>query len=70
MKKVILWKKCRKKPIVVEFREAHEDGEHLTNDLDGREYFVNPETHFIIRGIKGELYSIDKEVFHETYERI
>ena len=61
------WRRCKKKPIVVHFREL-DSPLIIKNDIDGRSYTVNPETHYIIRGVKGEIYSIEKKIFHESYE--
>lgn len=70
------WKKCKKKPVVVEFREPQppflnirRDGKLVEriNTLEGIEYAVVGED-FVIRGINGELYPIKKEIFLKTYE--
>lgn len=58
------WRKCRKKPIVVEFRECTDE---FLYDA-GSDSYSKPETHYIMRGIMGEMYSITKEIFHKTYE--
>lgn len=62
------WKKARKKPIIIQFREV--DGE--TEEIHTKEGIVigKKEKDFIIRGIKGEIYPIDKEIFYETFEII
>jgi len=70
------WRKARKKPVVVEFREPipnfkHRDGveSEEIQTPEGPLYAV-PGKHYVIRGVKGELYPIKKEVFEETYEVI
>ena len=70
-----VWRKARKKPVVVEFREVEpkekvdlagamgelvETREGLLSAFAGRD--------FIIRGVEGELYPIDKKIFEKTYE--
>ncbi len=90
-----MWKKCRKKPIVVEFREV------IVNDRicvkvktrekvklheipDGKVHWINvekietregelygfPNEDYIIRGVRGEIYPIGKDIFYETYDVI
>jgi len=81
MSEKVVWRKARKKPVIVEFRE-----------VEPKECFVNIETRqclfgekieteegtlyaicerdFIIRGIEGEIYPIKKEIFYKTYEVI
>ena len=60
------WKKCRKKPIVVEFREVQPD-ELGVETLEGFKP-CNPKQHFIMRGVRGEIYPIEIEIFKETYD--
>ena len=73
------WKKARKKPIVIEFREVEPNSE-----IDVKGIYVEaekivtregalygfPTKDLMIRGIKGELYPIGKEIFDATYEVI
>ena len=62
------WRKARKKPVVVEFREVEGDKEIISTRegtliaVKGRDY--------VIRGVRGEEYPIAKEIFSETYEVI
>jgi len=73
-----MWKKCRKKPIVVEFREVIPNADEMRGDftehpyeqIHTREGVLNgyPDKDFIIRGIRGELYPIGKDIFYETYD--
>jgi len=60
------WMKCRKRPVVVEFRKVRPD-EGGVETLEGFKP-CNPEKHFIIRGVNGEIYPIDKDIFARTYE--
>ena len=62
------WKKTRKKPVVVKFREVRPD----ENGIETLEGFkpCNPQEHFIIQGIEGEEYPIRKDIFYATYEII
>lgn len=65
-----MWKKARKKPVVVEFREVQ------PHTAGGVEYIKTREgticgykgQDFIIRGVEGELYPIKKDIFHKTYD--
>ena len=63
------WKKCRNKPKIREFREVRPD-ETGIETLEGYKDGISPETHFIMRGVKGEVYPIRKDIFEETYEVI
>ena len=61
------WKKAKKKPIIIEFREITGIEAEV---IQTREGFLlgYPNKDFIIRGIEGELYPIKKEIFYKTYE--
>jgi len=76
------WKKCRKKPIVVQFREVEEkevayvtDGiprqvwGEWTTTREGK-LFAVAHVDLIIKGVDGETYPIKKNIFEKTYERI
>ena len=60
------WKKARKKPVVIEFREVFGKEEKIPTRegvltaIQGRD--------FVIKGIEGELYPITKTTFYKTYE--
>ena len=58
--------KARKKPVVVEFEFAKEDGEIKT--LEGVLHYKKGDA--IITGIKGEKYPCRRDIFDETYEII
>lgn len=60
----IEWKSCRKRPVIVHYREAV-PGERIAT-REGE--LVAREGDLIIRGIKGELYPIGREIFEQTYE--
>lgn len=60
------WKKARKKPVVVEFREVKPPKETVET-LEGT-LTAYPDKHVIIKGVKGELYPCEKGIFAETYE--
>jgi len=64
------WRKCRKKPVVVEFREPQTTKHGKTETIDTLEGVLLAEKgkHYIIRGTRGELYPIEIEIFYETYE--
>jgi len=61
------WRKCRKKPVIVEFSEIQREIKIKT-----REGFLTakPDQDFLIRGVDGEYYPIKKEIFYKTYEII
>ncbi len=67
------WKKARKKPIVIEFRDVKPNFLYLGNPcekigtLEG-DLFGKPDVDFIIRGVEGEIYPIKKEIFNKTYD--
>ncbi len=80
-----IWRKARKKPVVVLFREVEPKetlscasteifpetrpkGEFIKT-LEGT-LFAEAGRDYIIRGVKGEFYPIDKKIFAETYEVI
>lgn len=76
---MVEWRKARKKPVVVEFREV-EPKETLIAGFPIRECkgerFATREgvlsayvgEDYIIRGVEGEIYPIKKAIFHKTYE--
>jgi hypothetical protein len=78
-----IWRKARKKPVEIEFREVNptdcvrdsltgevfEDDVEIINTLEGT-YIARPKNDFIIRGVHGELYPIKKDIFAKTYDII
>ena len=67
------WRKARKKPVVVEFREVNPPFEEMmtleTKDSQHK-FIAYPETDYIIRGVEGEIYACKKEIFWKTYELV
>lgn len=67
------WKKARKKPIVIEFREVrplYHGSKGPYEKIETREGVLYGwvDKDFIIKGIRGEIYPIGKDIFYETYE--
>ena len=62
-----IWRKARKKPIVVEFREV--DGKEQIETQEGV-LIAKQNEDYIIRGVDGEIYPIKKSIFYHTYEVI
>lgn len=62
------WRKCIKRPIVVEVRDVR-PGEEWLETLDGFKP-CHPDKHYIMKGIRGEEYPIDQGIFRETYDLI
>lgn len=56
--------RVRKKPVEVKAIEVSVDFEVET--LEGK--MQGKAGDFLIKGVKGELYPVDKEIFKETYE--
>jgi len=64
----IKWRKARKKPVIVEFREVHGKMEIIPT-REGNLFAVKGRD-YIIRGVEGEIYPIAKDIFEKTYEVI
>ena len=73
------WRRARSKPIVVEFREVEpnwevteKDAMHETERIQTGEgaLYGYPGEDYIIRGVRGEIYPIKKDVFAEMYDVI
>ena len=76
-----MWRKARKKPVEVEFREVEPISDfswsygrkigdifgETVSTLEGSMMAVTGRD-YIIRGVKGELYPIKKDIFNETYD--
>jgi hypothetical protein len=62
------WRKCMKRQIIVEFREVVPNEEGIET-LEGYKP-CNPEEHYIVRGIDGEIYPIKKSIFEKTYTKL
>lgn len=60
------WRKCRKRPVVVEFRPGI-----VGEEIHTREGVLRAQDgDLVIRGIEGEVYPIGREIFERTYEVI
>ena len=59
------WMKARKKPVIVDFRNV--DKREVIETREGK-LFAYPDNDYVIKGVKGELYPIAKDIFYETYE--
>ena len=65
----MIWKRCRKKPIEVEFREVKGREEVLTlESREGQPLVACEDKDYIIRGVDGEIYPIKKSIFHKTFD--
>jgi hypothetical protein len=58
---------CMKRPIVVQARQIDED--FRVNTLEGN-YKKGKSGDYLMRGIDGELYICDKDIFEKTYDFI
>lgn len=58
---------CRKKPIVVHAKQI--DEEFRVDTLEGN-YKQGKPGDYLMRGIDGELYICDREIFEKTYDWI
>ena len=56
---------CMKRPIVVQTRQINED--FRVNTLEGN-YKQGKAGDYLMRGIDGELYICDKDIFEKTYD--
>jgi hypothetical protein len=56
---------CKKKPIVVHAKQIEE--EFQVNTLEGN-YKTGKPGDFLMKGIDGELYICDKDIFLKTYD--
>jgi len=65
---VEVWRKARKKAVVIEFREV--EGTSETVKTKNGSVLARKSEDFVIRGIDGELYPINKQIFAKTYEVI
>ncbi len=75
------WMKARKKPVVIEFREVEPNDTIIDNSSifsnkvpveliktrEGKLYGYKDKD-FIIKGVRGEIYPIGKDIFKETYD--
>ena len=61
-----VWKKYRKKPVVIEAKEIKETT--VISTLEGAMQ-GNPGD-MLIRGVEGELYPCKKDIFDKTYDEV
>ena len=66
-KKVSGMSKCRKRPLFVYAKQMRE--EFRVNSIEGN-YAQGKAGDYLVKGIKGELYICDKDIFEKTYEWI
>jgi hypothetical protein len=70
------WGIARKKPIEIHYREVipnkNLNGLDRSEVIHTREGIIQgyPNKDYIICGVRGELYPIGKDIFHETYDII
>ena len=62
------WKEAQKKPLIVQFREVNGEKEEIKTREGLLSAYKGKD--FIIRGVKGEIYPISKDIFAETYRVI
>jgi hypothetical protein len=65
-----MWKHAKKRPVIVEFREVIGEREEIgtLENRGGEKLIANRGQDYVIRGTRGELYPIKKEIFAETYD--
>jgi hypothetical protein len=61
-----VWGRARKKPVEIDFREPRGSEETIFT-LEG-ELRAKRGHDYVIRGVQGELYPIDIDIFNQTYE--
>ena len=61
-----VWKKARKKPVVVEYREVQGDQE-IVETLHGL-VKANKLTDYVVKTIQGDIYPCDKLLFHKMHD--
>lgn len=68
MTKDTLWKKARKKPVVISYREVIGEREEIKT-REGVLYAYAGKD-FIIRGVEGEVYPCAKTIFEKTHKPV
>lgn len=65
-----MWGRARKKPIVIEFREPKPCGDQIVERIETREgvVYACPKLDYVIKGVRGEVYPIGRDIFEETYD--
>lgn len=56
---------CRKRPIIIQAKQINE--EFQVNTLEGN-YKTGKPGDYLMKGIDGELYICDREIFEKTYD--
>ena len=66
------FKKCRKKPIIVHFREVEGNKEEIftLENREGESLIASKSEDYVMKGVDDELYPIKKDLFHRTYDII
>jgi hypothetical protein len=62
----VVWGRARKKPVEVDFREVR-GAREIVRTKNG-EVLARKGFDYVIRGVDGELYPIDRDIFDKTYE--
>lgn len=73
-----VWKKARKRPLLIEFREPIPSDKVMAEIVTGHKaemietlggaIFAVPGRDFVIKGVAGELYPIRRDIFAKTYQ--
>jgi hypothetical protein len=60
------WERWRKKPVVIEARRV--EHREVIHTLEGD--MTAEAGHWIVRGVKGEIYPVKPDIFAMTYEKV
>ena len=77
-----IWRKAKKKPIIISFFKITDENILNLHNIDNRLGHINRTpfcdtiegtmngkiNDYVIKGIRGELYICDKEIFEDSYE--
>lgn len=66
MSQETLWKKARKKPVVISYREVIGEKEEIKTREGTLYAYAGKDV--IIRGVEGEVYPCAKTIFDKTYD--
>lgn len=67
-----IWKRARKKPLLIKYREVRggrQGDKELIHTREGTLIAIRGRD-FVIRGVEGELYPITKTTFTKTYDAL
>lgn len=74
------WGIARKKPIKIHYREVIPNADEMDGDYNEHPYEQiytregtlkgYPDKDFVIKGVRGEIYPIGKDIFYESYDVI